>query len=706
MTLPANIRINVKAPFPANVSGAGFVTVSKNNGIWTIGVDYTKLSQLNVSADIPAALVAVYDPATKQYNTLTTAQIVGGISGSANTWSATQTFAPPVDTTTQAIVVNQTFPTSGSQSAQLNGSVFTVVNPGYHVDNGNNTTLDAWGLSPMDAAVRIDYSAQGGVSYSIHTGLAVAAINTGTANQLVGTLSAAYANVNTSGVDTLWGIIGSGVVGASANISTIRSIEAELFVHPSATLSQRTAFSAVAGGAGTGSLIDAVLYVYQTSAVATGYGNGASFGDLILLDNGGPNPALATTASIITSRGGSSTIANLIELPNYTITGDIINVPNLHITGSGSGTITGPSGANSWAVTTSGGGNASQIASVNGASGLDGFQAADTTANNNLFAGVFEASYSTTLYGQTAGNWAAINAHGSTNAGLMIGTQTAKPLIAGTNNTLGWFMNSSQQVVLGSSLNNTPATHVMLTLSEQSGVASKAPETAGPTQSILQLVGDNTHYTGIEIDGYNSTGAAINGVAIGGTAASPSATANAAFPWNLNGVAYDGTSYARGAAIHMQTTQAWTTSAHGMALFITGTPNGSLTEATVATFQAGIQVGAPTGGDKGAGTINLAGDIFKNNTAYTNPDYVFERYFTGKIERFVKNPRAADYQGLMPLDELAAYVRAHLRLPGISDEPAGLFDRSDIALENIEALALYNIELHKRVRFLELQMRN
>jgi hypothetical protein len=48
---------------------------------------------------------------------------------------------------------------------------------------------------------------------------------------------------------------------------------------------------------------------------------------------------------------------------------------------------------------------------------------------------------------------------------------------------------------------------------------------------------------------------------------------------------------------------------------------------TAVTFTAGVQVGAPTGGDKGAGTINVAADIYKNNSAYVNPDYVFEAYY-------------------------------------------------------------------------------
>lgn len=120
------------------------------------------------------------------------------------------------------------------------------------------------------------------------------------------------------------------------------------------------------------------------------------------------------------------------------------------------------------------------------------------------------------------------------------------------------------------------------------------------------------------------------------------------------------------------------------------------------TIATGVQVGAaPTGGDKGAGTINLAADIYKNNTAYTNPDYVFEHAYTGRIKLFADSPGADVYDGLMPLSELRAFTRKNLRLPGISDNPAGAFARSDIALEKIEELALYALELHERVSMLE-----
>jgi hypothetical protein len=115
----------------------------------------------------------------------------------------------------------------------------------------------------------------------------------------------------------------------------------------------------------------------------------------------------------------------------------------------------------------------------------------------------------------------------------------------------------------------------------------------------------------------------------------------------------------------------------------------------------GVKIGDPTGSFKGTGTLNLAGDIYKNNTAYSNPDYVFEHAYRGSVETFADRPGARDYQGLMPLSELRRYTREHLRLPGISQSAMGIFQRGDVALEKIEELALYLMQINERLERLE-----
>lgn len=103
----------------------------------------------------------------------------------------------------------------------------------------------------------------------------------------------------------------------------------------------------------------------------------------------------------------------------------------------------------------------------------------------------------------------------------------------------------------------------------------------------------------------------------------------------------------------------------------------------------------------GAGTLNVYGTIYKNGTAYANPDYVFEHFFTSRIEKFRANPGAEKYDGLWPLEKLEAYVAEKWRLPGITDDPTGIFEMADIALEKIEQLFLYSFAAHKRIKVLE-----
>lgn len=44
MTLPANIRVDMSVPFPALTQGSGPVTVTKVNGVWTLGFSMSGLA--------------------------------------------------------------------------------------------------------------------------------------------------------------------------------------------------------------------------------------------------------------------------------------------------------------------------------------------------------------------------------------------------------------------------------------------------------------------------------------------------------------------------------------------------------------------------------------------------------------------------------------------------------------------------------------
>lgn len=77
MTLPATIRANVRANFPARVIGAGPISIAKSNGVWSIGFSIESLGApsplLNTN---PFELVA-QDPSTGILYSLTAGQLWG-----------------------------------------------------------------------------------------------------------------------------------------------------------------------------------------------------------------------------------------------------------------------------------------------------------------------------------------------------------------------------------------------------------------------------------------------------------------------------------------------------------------------------------------------------------------------------------------------------------------------------------------------------
>jgi len=124
----------------------------------------------------------------------------------------------------------------------------------------------------------------------------------------------------------------------------------------------------------------------------------------------------------------------------------------------------------------------------------------------------------------------------------------------------------------------------------------------------------------------------------------------------------------------------------------------------------GITVGnLPTGNTKGTGTINVSADIYKNNSAYTNPDYVFEFAFTGNIEKFILNDGARAYLaagGLGTLVDVELYARRELRLPhlGSSVEGVGIFERADSVLLHMEQVYLFLFDHERRIKDLEREL--
>ena len=95
--------------------------------------------------------------------------------------------------------------------------------------------------------------------------------------------------------------------------------------------------------------------------------------------------------------------------------------------------------------------------------------------------------------------------------------------------------------------------------------------------------------------------------------------------------------------------------------------------------------------------------MYKNNSAYTNPDYALEFWATGKVKKFIDNLRGSTYKRYS-LYELEDYIKKNYRLPTIDESPMGIFARGDFTLEKIEELFTHTIEQEHKIDKLEKEL--
>lgn len=151
----------------------------------------------------------------------------------------------------------------------------------------------------------------------------------------------------------------------------------------------------------------------------------------------------------------------------------------------------------------------------------------------------------------------------------------------------------------------------------------------------------------------------------------------------------------------------WGNNNDGSFVFLVGAsgPTGSPL-ASVGYFgpTGGLVLGAPTGGDLGAGWLNVSNGIKKNNTAYTNPHGGFEMGYSGQLVMFkdrMANIGLADYRPLS-LDALEDYTRQHFHFPGFEDEANNdYFVGGERHLLITEELAIHLFDMNRRLKALE-----
>lgn len=151
MTLPANIRVNTGAPFPSTVKGSGPVTISKQNGIWTVGFQYANIAGIAAGTNPTTLLVLLYNTVTKTFQTATVQQLLAlAANNPTNISVANSPYVPLV--TDNIIFVDASGGPVEIDLAAANtrsGSPLTIKDINGHA-NANNITIKPNGLETID----------------------------------------------------------------------------------------------------------------------------------------------------------------------------------------------------------------------------------------------------------------------------------------------------------------------------------------------------------------------------------------------------------------------------------------------------------------------------------------------------------------------------------------------------------------------------
>lgn len=153
MTLPANIRINMSAPFPALVKGSGLVTLTKQNGIWTAGFSIANVAVMPQATDPAVVSMLLWNSALNTFQQTTLAQLFAAPIAPTNIGFANSPYVPLVsdsilfvDTSGGPVIINLT-----AAAARLNRPLSIKDVTGNAV--ANNVTINRSGAETIDGQV-------------------------------------------------------------------------------------------------------------------------------------------------------------------------------------------------------------------------------------------------------------------------------------------------------------------------------------------------------------------------------------------------------------------------------------------------------------------------------------------------------------------------------------------------------------------------
>lgn len=250
-----------------------------------------------------------------------------------DTMTGALTITPTAASNGQAAIVTQSTPNGGSVAGPINLNQISVT-AGTQTVTG---TVDSLGqIADRTTGLQVNYTATGGsANHFAIDGLVKA---TGTNGGIVGVVGGT--RTETGGVSTgnMWGVIGyAEVAGNSTFNQSMIGVDAEVGIATGSTARDRIGVGSVAFGSVAATTTDASFLTYLDTGEAAPFNGAAPFKiGWYLSANylGAATFPIATSGDVI--KADTGTITNFVNAHTLTVSGNILDFPNVLVTGSGS----------------------------------------------------------------------------------------------------------------------------------------------------------------------------------------------------------------------------------------------------------------------------------------------------------------------------------------------------------------------------------
>jgi hypothetical protein len=155
MTLPANVRVNTSVPFPALVLPSGPITLSKNNGVWTIGFTIAAFgSQVPLVGNYPTDFLLAWDAVNQTFFKVSITNLISSIVAAQPARNQRSVTTTPIAVGASDMILNckVTSPSACTLPAAASRLGLPVTFKDLGQATANNITITAAGGDTIDGA--------------------------------------------------------------------------------------------------------------------------------------------------------------------------------------------------------------------------------------------------------------------------------------------------------------------------------------------------------------------------------------------------------------------------------------------------------------------------------------------------------------------------------------------------------------------------